>query len=40
MLEFGPVVEVHVLSNSQFERYRDADHPFVRSVLREGRSYV
>jgi predicted nucleotidyltransferase len=40
MLEFGPVVEVHVLSNSRFERYRDADHPFVRSVLREGRSYV
>lgn len=40
MLEFGPVVEIHVLSRSRFERYRDGDHPFVRRVLREGRSYV
>lgn len=40
MLEFGPVVEVHVLSRSRFDRYRDTGHPFIRSVLREGQSYA
>lgn len=40
MLEFGPVVEVHVLARSVLERYRDQDHPFVRRVLREGESYA
>jgi len=34
MLEYGPVVEVHVLSRSTFEQRRD--HPFVRRVVREG----
>ena len=38
MLEFGPVVEVHVLSRSTFERRRD--HPFVRRAVREGETYV
>ena len=38
MLEFGPVVEVHVLSRTAFERRRE--HPFVRRVLREGEAYV
>lgn len=38
MLEHGPVVEVHVLARSAFERRRD--HPFVRRVLREGTTYV
>ncbi|PSP51051.1 hypothetical protein BRC60_03855 [Halobacteriales archaeon QH_1_68_42] len=37
MLEFGPVVEVHVLSRSTFERQRD--HPFVRRPVREGETY-
>jgi len=38
MLEYGPVVEVHVLSRTEFQRRRD--HPFVRSVRREGAQYV
>jgi len=38
MLEFGPVVEVHVLSRSAFERRRD--HPFLRRAVREGETYV
>lgn len=40
MLEYGPVVEVHVLSRSQFDRYEATDHPFLRRVLREGKAYV
>lgn len=40
MLEFGPVVEVHVLSRAAFERRREQGNPFVRNVLREGRSYA
>lgn len=39
MLEYGPVVEVHVLSRSQFERKEKSGHPFVRRALREGRTY-
>lgn len=38
MLEFGPVIEVHVLSRSTFEQRRQ--YPFVRRVLREGEAYV
>lgn len=37
MLEYGPVVEVHTLARSAFERRRD--HPFVRRVVDEGRAY-
>lgn len=40
MLAFGPVVEVHVLTRSEFERRRDDGHPFVRRVAREGKSYA
>lgn len=40
MLEFGPVVEVHVLSESAFERRRDAEYPFVDAALSEGEAYV
>ena len=39
MLEFGPVVEVHVLSRSEVDRYREQGHPFVRRVFGEGESY-
>lgn len=39
MLEYGPVVEVHVLARSEFERRREQEHPFVLRVLRDGRSY-
>ncbi|MEF8842645.1 MAG: nucleotidyltransferase domain-containing protein [Haloarculaceae archaeon] len=39
MLEFGPVVEVHVLSRAEMNRYREQGHPFVRRLLDEGESY-
>lgn len=38
MLDHGPVVEVHVLSQSSFEQRRD--HPFVRRAVREGEVHV
>ncbi len=38
MLEFGPVVEVHVMRESNFEHKHERNHPFVTTVLKEGRS--
>lgn len=40
MLEYGPVVEVHVVTRSHFEKQRNNRHPFFDTVLREGRSYA
>lgn len=40
MLEYGPVVEVHVISETEFDASRENDDPFVRRVIREGESYV
>ncbi|WP_435181159.1 nucleotidyltransferase domain-containing protein [Halorussus sp. AFM4] len=40
MLEHGPVVELHVLSESTFARYREEGNPFVRNAVAEGRSYA
>lgn len=40
MLEYGPLVELHILSESTFERYRDEGNPFVRNVVDEGRVYA
>jgi predicted nucleotidyltransferase len=40
MIEYGPVVELHVLSASTFERYQREGNPFVERVLSEGRAYV
>lgn len=40
MLDVGPLVELHILDESTFERYRREGHPFVRNVLDEGRSYA
>lgn len=40
MLDHGPVVEVHVLSRSAFERRRERGNPFIRNVVRDGRSYA
>jgi|AntDeeMetagen134_2_1112570.scaffolds.fasta_scaffold05338_2 predicted nucleotidyltransferase len=37
-LEYGVVVSVHAKSKARFEERRD--HPFVKNVLRDGRSYV
>ena len=39
MLAYGPVVELHVLTESAFEAVRD-ENPFVRRAVSEGRSYV
>jgi predicted nucleotidyltransferase len=38
MLEFGPVVEVHVFTRSEYEDRRE--HPFFRRANREGTAYV
>ncbi|MWG33791.1 nucleotidyltransferase domain-containing protein [Halomarina oriensis] len=40
MLEYGPVVELHILDESTFDAYRREGHPFVRRVLTEGQSYA
>lgn len=40
MLEYGPVVEVHVLTRAAFDASRERGDPFVRRVIREGVSYV
>lgn len=37
MIEYGPVVEVHTVSESTFEARRD--HPFVRNAVRDGEVY-
>lgn len=39
MLEYGPVVELHVLTESAFER-TNGENPFVRRAISEGRSYA
>jgi predicted nucleotidyltransferase len=40
MLEYGPVVELHILSETTFERHQHEGHPFIRNVVTEGRSYA
>lgn len=40
MLEYGPLVELHMLDEPTFKRYQREGNPFVRNVLREGRSYA
>lgn len=39
MLEHGPVVELHVLSRSEFEELRDRGNPFVRNAVSGGKAY-
>lgn len=39
MLEYGPVVEVHVLSAAAFERKHSDSHPFIQRVVSEGVQY-
>lgn len=39
MLEYGPVVELHVLSESVFEGTKD-ENPFVCRTVSEGRLYA
>lgn len=40
MLEYGPVVELHILSETTFERHQQEGHPIVKSVVTEGRTYA
>lgn len=40
MIEYGPVVELHILSESTFDRYQREGNPFIRNAVTEGRSYV
>lgn len=37
-LEYGVVISVHTLTTDRFEAR--ADHPFIRTVFEEGRSYA
>ena len=39
MLEYGPAIELDVLSENTFERPRQERNPFVQNVLSEGQSY-
>lgn len=40
MLEFGPVVELHFLTESTFTSYQQEGNPFLKNVVTEGRSYA
>lgn len=40
MLEYGPVVEVHVFSQAEFTTSRNEGHPFIQRVVRNGESHV
>jgi len=40
MIEYGLVVELHIFSESTFARHRREGNPFIRNVVREGRSYA
>lgn len=40
MLEHGPLVELHILDETTFERHWNEGNPFVHNVLSEGRSYA
>jgi predicted nucleotidyltransferase len=40
MLEYGPVVELHLVDETTFERHQREGNPFIRNVLHEGHSYA
>lgn len=40
MLEHGPVVELHLLTESEFTESRDRGNPFLERVLDQGHSYA
>lgn len=40
MVEYGPVVELHIFTEQEFERHKKRDNPFVTNVVTEGRSYA
>lgn len=38
MLEYEPVVELHILSGTKFEHAQD--NPFIQNVIHDGRAYA
>lgn len=40
MIEHGPVVELHMLSESTFNQYQRDGYSFIRNIITEGRSYA
>lgn len=40
MLEYGPVVELHIMESERFERHRSENDPLLRQAVEEGISYV
>lgn len=40
MIEYGPAVELHLLSETTFKRHQREGNPFIRNVVTEGRSYA
>ena len=40
MLEYGPVVELHIFTEREFDRHRRRGNPFVENVVNEGQSYA
>lgn len=39
MLEYGPVIELHILTRGRFDALHERRNPFVRQAVSEGRSY-
>lgn len=40
IIEYGPAVELHILSTATFNRYQQEGNPFIRNVVAEGQSYA
>lgn len=40
LLEYGPVVELHIISEQEFKHAVDHGQPFIQNVVQEGRSYA
>jgi uncharacterized protein len=40
MLEYGPVVELHIVSQAEFDQLRAEGNPFVQNVFTEGKMYA
>ncbi|ODR80194.1 nucleotidyltransferase [Haladaptatus sp. W1] len=40
IIEYGPAVELHILSETTFDRHQREGNPFIRNVVTEGRSYA
>lgn len=40
LIEYGPAVELHILSETTFDCSQREGNPFIRNVVTEGRSYA